>query len=100
MLGPWLHADDGHDADFVALVVHDASQHRLTADLSPFAGSAADQHCVACHFIRLIRHEAAVTLALEPEGLAAGPVVESFAAAAARVAGPPPPARAPPAVSL
>jgi hypothetical protein len=52
--GPLAHLREGHDADFEPFVVHDASQHRLGA---PAAGDpvAADQHCAACHLVRVVR---------------------------------------------
>lgn len=48
---PVTHAFDLHDVDCgPALVVHDASQHRITAD--PHAVTGAAEHCAVCHLAR------------------------------------------------
>lgn len=65
MPGLWLHADDGHDSHFSAAIVHDASQHQLTPDRSQPASPSGEQHCVACHFVRLVRENTLVLLAAE-----------------------------------
>jgi len=46
----------GHDAECdPAIIVHDASQHRITGDgPGPDHGPDSD-HCVACHLFRLSR---------------------------------------------
>lgn len=100
MLGPWLHADDGHDADFAPLVVHDASQHRLTADPLPAHEQTTEQHCVACHVMRLVRDELPVTLPVEPPTLGAGTGFHRAGHVVAQISGPPLPARAPPALAV
>ena len=97
MLGPWLHADDGHDADFAAPIVHDASQHRWTPDGPPANAPGTDQHCVACHVIRLVRENLQVSLAFQPTLLSALCALDSTGHVLHRISGPPLPARAPPA---
>jgi hypothetical protein len=100
MLGPWLHADDGHDPDFAPLVVHDASQHRLTADATAASDGETEQHCVACHFVRLVRDDAAVDLAIQPQEPGAGIGFDRAGHVVPQISGPPLPARAPPTSSL
>jgi hypothetical protein len=101
MLAPWLHADDGHDLDGgPALVIHDASQHRLTADAGVTDAPLADQHCLACHFSRLVRDPVHVTPAGPPDLACAGIRADYSGYALLSVAGPPLPARAPPASTL
>ncbi len=99
MLGPWLHADDGHDADFSAAVVHDASQHRLTSDTNQAASPSGEQHCVACHFVRLVREHTPVLLAAQTVTLGPGIGYDRAGHLLPQIGGPPLPARAPP-VSL
>jgi hypothetical protein len=100
MLGPWVHADDGHDADFAAPIVHDASQHRWTADGPPPAAPEADQHCVACHVVRLVREGHQVALAFRPTHLSTLSALDGAGHPLFAINGPPLPARAPPASSF
>lgn len=97
MLGPLVHADDGHDADFAPPVVHDASQHQLTRDVGRTAEPATEQHCVACHVVRLVREQAAVALSAQPLLVTTGIRYDGAGDVRAPVSGPPLPARAPPA---
>ncbi len=100
MLGPLVHADDGHDTDFSAAIVHDASQHRLTAGSGQASTSAAEQHCVACHVVRLVREGPAVALVVQPFLLSADVSYHGTDHVLPRISGPPLPARAPPASSI
>ena len=53
--GLLLHGDAPHDSDCDPLViVHDASQHRVTAD-APSSTDHTGEHCAACHFARAFR---------------------------------------------
>lgn len=100
MLGPWGHADDGHDADFAAPIVHDASQHRWTPDGPPPTAPETDQHCVACHVVRLVRENQPAALAFQPALVSAVFALDRTGHLSHRISGPPLPARAPPASSF
>jgi hypothetical protein len=99
LLGPLVHADDGHDADFASAVVHDASQHRLTSGTPHPVLPAVEQHCVACHLVRLVRENPTLALSTEPILHSAGLRSYGNGHALSDLSGPPLPARAPP-VSL
>lgn len=96
MLGPSMHADDGHDSEFVPAVVHDASQHRLTPSAAQGHQPPGEQHCVACHFVRLVRERLEPSLATPPVLRGACLCAERIGFDSARADGPPLPARAPP----
>lgn len=100
MLGPLTHADDGHDADFQPLVVHDASQHQFTPDSASTNTPLTDQHCVACHFVRLLRDTQQVSPAVQPQLLGVSVGYDRPGRALAPAGGPPLPARAPPTSSI
>jgi hypothetical protein len=54
-LGPALHTAWAHDADCdPVVVVHDASQHRISG-AADAASSVPSDHCVACHLFRSVR---------------------------------------------
>jgi hypothetical protein len=75
--GPFAHLREGHDADFEPLVLHDAAQHRVTAPV-PRDPVEGEQHCAACHLVRVVRQtglQASGTPVLE----AAGGLIESQA---------------------
>lgn len=90
------HADDCHDSSscVVALVEHDADDHRVVA---PAAGEDVDVHCLACHWARSFRLRGEVRHFIAPVGHGVSPVrlAESDTAAAASATQPP--LRAPPA---
>jgi hypothetical protein len=97
MLGPSLHVDDGHDSDADApVIVHDASQHRVTPDTQGET-PATEQHCLACHVVRLVRDDAVETLWFAPVVVDATRRVDRTRHVVGPIAGPPLPARAPPA---
>jgi len=97
MLGPLLHADDGHDPDFAPPIVHDASQHRLMPDAPVPGDPGAEQHCVACHFVRLMPDDVAVDLAVRPQSAGVRVGFDRAGHVVPQSGGPPLPARAPPA---
>jgi len=96
LLGPLVHADDGHDADFGAPIVHDASQHRLTPGPAHASAPAAEQHCVACHLVRLVRDNPALVLSVQPLVRTASVGYYGAGHVLPQISGPPLPARAPP----
>jgi hypothetical protein len=49
-LAPLLHGDD--IACNPTIVVHDSSQHRITASADTDNTPGADDHCLACHLFR------------------------------------------------
>jgi hypothetical protein len=58
LVAPALHGG-GHDQDCdPAVLVHDASQHRLTAG-APVTDLGTGDHCVACHLLRSSRQAGA-----------------------------------------
>ncbi len=97
ILGPLVHADDGHDSDFGPPIVHDASQHRLTPDAGRAAEPAVEQHCVACHIVRLVREDTPVSPAVQPLLLTASIGYDRAGDVLPQIGGPPLSARAPPA---
>lgn len=98
MLAPCLHLDDGHDADVDAqIIVHDASQHRVAPDPRQGDAPPTDQHCLACHIVRVVRDDAAVAVWVAPVVVDARRPSDRMGHVVALIAGPPLPARAPPA---
>jgi hypothetical protein len=92
-LVPVLHGDDR--ACNPAIVVHDSSQHRITAAGVAVDSAAADDHCLACHLFRSSR--SAVTWKFVPQGLDDHSLVVTVAGAPIVTRSAVPiPARAPP----
>jgi len=98
--GPLLHAVEGHDAEFAAMLVrHDCAQHDHEM-AAPDQAFLPEVHCAVCHFGRQVRavagHGAGVFhLFIDGGRLVHEPVRVPRAAAAV-----PLPARAPPALRL
>jgi hypothetical protein len=95
-VAPALHGGD-HDRDCdPAVLVHDASQHRISA-----ASSGTDihsDHCVACHLFRSSRHVAAWKFLRQAvDGRSLALQIDSGAVVADATV--PLPARAPPALA-
>lgn len=53
--GPLWHADDCHDTDCAAAIVHDHSQHQWSISGASDQRAHPDLHCIACHWVRVVR---------------------------------------------
>jgi len=52
---PLVHADDCHDGACDVAIVHDHSQHQWSVSAAPDQGAHPDLHCIACHWVRVVR---------------------------------------------
>lgn len=96
-VGPLVHADDCHDAACEVAVVHDHAQHKFSASAAPEQQSHPDFHCIACHWVRVVRGPLGWVRLDAPRLREAGRLIDAPAPHISSSSSLPLPARAPPA---